>query len=95
MKLLERAKNIGLIITMSTMAGGMAFVVHAVVQVESKQDDIITLINDRHIKTLDRISEDTVDKLVAFKDYEAACDKATDMIQTTIYFKGMNIHGCK
>ena len=94
MKLLERFKNWGIVVTLSAVAGTHGFLVYEASQNRTAQNEIVTLINQRHIETLDRIASDSKDKIVAFKDSERICAVAQATIETTTYFKGKSIHGC-
>ncbi len=80
MRLLERAKNVGLIVTLGIVAGTQVFIVHEVIQSRSADDEIKQLVNDSKFDVIDRIANDTVDKLIALKDQEIACE----VLETTI-----------
>ena len=71
--------------TLGVVAGTQVFLVHEGLQTSSTQDDIISLINTRHIQVIDRIADDAKDKILAFKDQEKACEVLEATISNSKY----------
>ena len=101
MKILDNIKSIGLVVVIAAMAGNEVLTsfelnrnadFHA--ERRKAEADIKDLINQRHIETIDRITRDSIEQVLAFKDSERVCAAAQATIETTTYFKGKSIHGC-
>lgn len=85
MNAFDRFKNLGIVISISMVAGGQVFITTEVIQTSSAQEQIIELINARHIDVVDRISKQILETTVAFNEKEKACEVLEATIQSRQY----------